>query len=121
MTTTLVYRLMSDDGTLLGWVSGAVHARGDGSLYAVGDVVIPVDVPGLPSSVIVHWPDVNIHTTVSMPLGTPALSAGYTVTVHADGAKVLTLGEASGGLPPVTVRNPVRVDVPAGGMSILTH
>lgn len=117
MQTRLIIRLLAADGSLLGWTEISALARGDGRLWALEPVQLGVEQAGTPAQVSAHWVDVNVETRVTLTEHRQ-LSVGEVVTVSPAGP-ILIVGPMPGALPPVTVRAPVKVAVPAGGMGLV--
>ena len=74
ITSKLVLRLLDADGHLLGWCQHDAAVKGDGLLRAAGVVVLVLDAPGVPTSLSIHWADVNSEIRVPMPAGLPSIS-----------------------------------------------
>jgi len=115
MTTKLVVRVLDAAGALLAWAEVWAEARGDGRLWADGTYPALVEQDGTPAWLSIHWADVNVE--VRLPYDKPAVHAGETIALSWAPSHVLYVGEAAGGLPPVTVRSAVTVGVPVGTFS----
>jgi hypothetical protein len=112
--TKLVIRVLDrDDAHLIGWAEAGGLILGDGMIRVVDAVTVPVDVPGVPLWVSVHWCDMNVETRVALPVSVQLpVEAGHSLQFGLNPA--MTIGPAAGGLPPVTVGRRIEIDVPAG-------
>lgn len=115
MQQRMIFRLLGGAGLLLGWTESMAVAQGDGQLRATEPVVIAVDIQGVPETVSVHWPDVNVETRVPWP-GPTEVHAGDMVTVYEVGKPVMVVGPMPDVLAPVTVKTPISVGVPVGDL-----
>lgn len=112
MDTKLVIRLMDAEGELLGWTQVEGHARGDGIIWLEQMAQVPVDVKGVLAFMSVHWCDVNVEIRHAVELLEVTPENYYIVPA----GPMIKCGPAAGGLPPVTVRTPINLGVPAGTM-----
>jgi hypothetical protein len=112
MTTKLVVRVLDAAGALLGWAEAAGTALGDGYIRVLGPLPVLIEVEGHPQAISIHWCDVNVETRVPFAAAVPGVRVGDTITLALDPA--FRVGPAAGGLPSVTVRAPVAIDVPVG-------
>jgi hypothetical protein len=116
LETKLVIRILDSEGSLLGWTQVVGKAYGDGTLRVDDPATVVLDHAGTPVTQSIHWCDVNVE--VKVPLAdTKHLDAGASLELRW-GGPILNVGPAAGGLPPVTVKTPVRIDAVAGGMGI---
>jgi hypothetical protein len=110
----LVIRLLDCDGKLLGWAEHAPLLLGDGTLRASGPIVIQVDEEGVTAFVSTHWCDVNVETRVHCEVLKVAVGSTFACFKYKD--VIVRVGEAAGGLPPVTVKNHTVIAVPVGSL-----
>jgi hypothetical protein len=113
VTTKLVVRLLNAEGDLLGSVVHHAAIKGDGCLRAAGPVVCGIAHSGFPSSISLHWCDVNVEVRVPSPV--PSVQAGQIVPLFDRGAPLIVVGPMPGPLPAITVGE-VKVPVPVGGI-----
>lgn len=110
--TKLVCRLLDADNKMLGWCWHIAAMRGDGCLRATIPVVMDVDEDGAPTTLSVHWADMNVETRVPMPKLT--VTRGQSLVIFQPHAAMLRAGEPpTQRLPPVTTKA-VSVAVPVG-------
>lgn len=114
LTTKLVIRLLDADGVLLGWAEALGEARGDGIITVAAPTLIAVEEIGRPCAVSVHWCDVNVE--IRQPIEHPqVVFPGQAFTIPAEWAAIVC-GKMPSGLPPVTVRSPVRIEMLPGAI-----
>ncbi len=114
MTTRIIVRVLDAVGLLLGWTEQLAEARGDGALWALtGSSLVPVELAGTPAQLSVHWADVNVEQRA--PWSMVPVAVGQVITIDWHGP-IFVVGAMPGALPPVTVRAPVRIDVPVGAL-----
>lgn len=113
MKTKLVLRLLTDKSELLGWAEVEGDARGDGQIWVDPPTIIPLEQSGTLAHVSVHWCDVNVE--IRQDVDHTSVKAGDVMTLPGNWAAI-TVGPAAGGLPPVTVRSNVAINVPLGAL-----
>lgn len=111
MDTKLVIRLLDAAGELLGWAQVMGHARGDGKIWVNEPTLVQIDQIGTVAIVSVHWCDVNVELRYTVDPKELILGQQYALAGDWD---AITCGPAAGGLPPVTIRTPISMIVPAG-------
>ena len=116
MRTTLILRLLDGIGALLGWSEVRVEARGDGALWAMAPITVPIDRDGVMVAVSVHWPDVNVEIRIEQPTHL-RVTRGDSITLTI--APVMHFGRPPLQLPAVTVRRPTTVQIPVGGVGVI--
>lgn len=113
LTTKLVVRAMDADRRMLGWAEVEAEARGDGKLWVAPATFLPIDRAGTVAYLSIHWCDVNVEIT-------QVTDAQRVVPGQALGLPgewpAITVGDAAGGLPTVTVRDPIMIGVPVGAL-----
>lgn len=112
----LILRLLDDSGQMLGWELCEAHVPGNGALVLSAPVVIPIDKPGLPTCLSVHWVDVNVEVKIPLTFNT-FCNAGSSWMVNA--GEIIRVGPQADGLPPVTVRSSVGVSILPAGMGLV--
>jgi hypothetical protein len=113
MTTKLVLRLLDAAGELLGWAEVPGVMKGDGNLTVEQSVMVPVEAVGIAAQLSIHWCDVNVEERLSM--FPQRVTPGCVVPISAPWV-AMRIGPPAGGLPPVTVREPVSVGIPVGSL-----
>lgn len=108
MTTKLVLRLLTATRQLLGWTETQGEARGDGCLH-VPEVTLRVELAGVPAELSIHWCELNIEARSPIAMG--FVGVGQRVRLR---TPPMVIGPPAHDLPPVTVRQPIRLEVPAG-------
>lgn len=111
MTHKLVVRLLSESLELLGWTEVHAVAKGDGTLRNLSAVGLMVEAAGVARYVSTHWCDLNVETRVEF---TEPVAVGQWIPLWEPGSPIVCVGVAASGLPPVTVRTPIRA-MPATG------
>lgn len=115
LVTKLVIRVLDAAGQMLGWVEAVGKAYGDGAIRIDSPAVVQIEQAGVPSACSIHWCDVNIEVRSAL-LNYPRFDVGQLLSIDWSGAPALVVGPAAGGLPPVTVRSPISIDVAAGSL-----
>lgn len=113
LMTKLVVRILGIEGELLGWAEAVGEARGDGKLWVVDPTLIGIERDGVTAHVSIHWCDVNIEVRPPMEPHFVKIGSVFTIPGEWD---AITCGPAAGGLPPVTVRNPVLITMLPGSL-----
>lgn len=103
MQTTFILRAVNAQREVLGWTKVPVKSKGDGCLWAEQDFVAEGDVTGLATDLILHWQDVNVHTTVSLGGALP-IERGKTFVIPLR-EPLIVLPSDPRPLPGVTVRS----------------
>lgn len=103
MQTTFILRLVDANREVLAWTKLPVKAKGDGCLWPEHHFVAEADVTGVATDLIIHWQDVNVHTTVALPEPLPVV-AGKVVTVPLT-EPLIRMPSDPRPLPAVTVRS----------------
>lgn len=117
MRTKFVIRILDEQGEMMGWQEVMAEAPGDGTLVTRGDTFIPMDRAGIPTIISYHWADINVETKVAVNPEKVRFEPG--MNVHFGPTKLITIGPAAGGLPPVTTRGNTSIAVPAGNMAAI--
>ena len=117
--TKLIVRILDADEGMLGWGEAMALARGDGTLWVEAPTPVYIERDGKPTYVSVHWCDVNVEIRSVIDFH-KAIPAGNVMAMPGDWTAI-TVGPAAGGLPPVTVREPVTVGIPVGALGARTH
>lgn len=115
----LVLRLLTADNRLLGWVEHQAVMQGDGCLRSSGPVIIEVDEPGEPACISIHWCELHVETRVPCPPG--EVKPKDKCAIFASQMPMVNMGEPPVGLPPVTVKSPVRITIPPGQLGVSGH
>ena len=113
MNTKIVVRLLGLGNKLLGWAECVGHARGDGKIWIDDPTTVMIEEAGETRFLSVHWCDVNVE--VRNPVEVQKVTPGMFITLPGNWPAI-TCGPAAGGLPPVTVRSPIKVGVPVGAI-----
>jgi hypothetical protein len=119
VTTKLVLRVLGLSGELLGWTEVTALAKGDGALWAMSAVLVPVELAGTPTVLSIHWADVNVEVRAPMP-GKP-MSVGQSISIPHEADPMLRVGTPPVNLPAVTVRAASVIAPPSatmGGVSV---
>lgn len=124
MTARFIVRLLTADGDLLGWTEVQAEAKPQGRprstpFKASTPSVFLVERDGVATQLSIHWADLDVARLT--PLMEPSsVLAGQVVQFHwiepvwmVEGSKVEVP------LPPVTVRAPVTIAPPTGGLTAL--
>ncbi len=118
LVTKLVIRILDAQDQLLGWAEAQGEARGDGKLWVSGPTLVGIERDGETAYLSVHWCDVNVE--IRSVIERTLVQPGKIFRLPGEWPAI-TCGPAAGGLPPVTVRSPVSIDVPLGAMGVRTH
>jgi hypothetical protein len=113
--TKLVVRLLDPNSQLLGWTEVIGEARGDGKITVADPTIIHLDTKGIISTISVHWCDVNVEVRPHFEPIKQESNIGDTFSLQADWVAI-DCGPAAGGLPPVTVRTPVKIEALTGAL-----
>jgi hypothetical protein len=111
LVTKLVIRMLDVDEQLLGWAEVQAEARGDGKLWVDPPTFVAIERDGVVNYLSVHWCDVNVE--IRSVVERARVTLGQLFELPGQWAAI-TCGPAAGGLPSVTVRSPVAVQVPVG-------
>jgi hypothetical protein len=112
MTAKIVCRLLDSQGKLLGWEEHYAAVRGDGSLRASKQVIIPIELAGRAKEISLHWCEVNVETRVPAP--DLDVKVGEQILIFQTNMQMVVLGRPPIGLPPVTVGRSIGIGIPAG-------
>lgn len=121
MKARFIIRLMSATDVLLAWTEVWAEARPQGRprstpFFAIGQTLFVVDESGLASSVIIHWPELDLVRR--MPIGDTQVEVGQSFTFTWIGPVWMVKGaDAEIPLPPVTVRQRVTIAPPTGNLA----
>lgn len=118
LTTKLIVRVLDRKDRLLGWTEIAAEARGDGQLWAKGQGLVGIEAEGTPEWLSVHWADVNVEERHQFHYDKVAV--GEVLTLQWPHA-IFTVGLMPSSLPPVTVRAPITVAMPAGALGAVAN
>jgi hypothetical protein len=119
LTTKLVIRIMDAQNQLLGWAEATGEAKGDGKIWVDAPTRVMIEQTGIPHLLSVHWCDVNVEIRSLVEQKKP-LAFGNVLELPGQWPAI-TCGPAAGGLPPVTVRDPVSIGIPVGALGARTH
>jgi hypothetical protein len=109
--TIFIVRLLNTQRDVLAWTRVPAETKGDGCLWPMQAFVAEGDVHGTGVAICVHWPDVNVHTTI--PLEGPIPVDVGKVVSYAFSGPLLRIGSDTQPLPPVTQRSSVEIGVGA--------
>jgi hypothetical protein len=118
VTTKLVLRVLSAAGELLGWTEVQAEARGDGALWARTPPLVPIDDPGTPAVLSIHWADVNVELRV--PYESGPVTPGMVLEIP-NTTPLVKVGSPPVSLPPVTLRARIAVSVPVASVGALSQ
>lgn len=118
LITRIIVRIMEVDDRLLGWTETLAEARGDGCLWPSNGphCSVLIEASGWANQVSLHWADVNVELRRPAPATEKRLEPGDIVTLTWADQPIFRVGEQANGLPPVTVRTPVRAEMQAGSL-----
>lgn len=115
LLTKLVVRLLGATGNLLGWTEVVGTARGDGCLWVEHPATVVIEEAGMPVWNSVHWCDINVEVRTPI-VPDKVLKVGDKVNLDWANGPALRCGPAAGGLPPVTVREPIMIGLSHGSL-----
>ena len=115
LITKLVVRLLGEREELLGWAEIAGEARGDGKIWISDPTRILIEQEGMLSYNSFHWCDINVE--IRSIVESQRVKVGDCIVLPGE-LVAFTLGPAAGGLPPVTVKNPVTIGIPVGQLGV---
>jgi hypothetical protein len=125
MTARFIVRLLDADGQLLSWADVLAEARPQGRprstpFFSLNPTRFVIERDGVASRITIHWADVDVARVGPDMTPTP-VQAGQVFTFTWLGPVWLIEGSQQDvPLPAVTVRAPVAIGVPAGGMGVVS-
>lgn len=125
MIASFIVRLLDAESRLLGWTEVLAESRPQGRprstpFRAMGPSTFVIERDGIASQLSIHWADLDVVRV------TPLMNPGPVQVGQLqrfDWIEPVWMVEGSKvdvPLPPVTVRGPVRVGVPVGGMGVVS-
>lgn len=121
MIAAFTIRLLTDDGTLLGWTVTEAESKPQGRprstpFMATAPSVFDVEQDGIATQIAVHWHDLDVARLTPMMNPTP-VKAGQ--QVRFDWIEPVWMVQGSPTdfvLPTITVRQRVRINPPTGAL-----
>jgi hypothetical protein len=113
LTTKIVIRIMNEQEEILGWAEVMAEARGDGKLWVAEPTMVLIEKDGVTRYFSSHWCDVNVE--LRHVVEPKQVKFGEMLEIPGELA-IITVGPAAGGLPSVTVREPIRIGIPVGNL-----
>lgn len=123
MVARFVIRLLSDDGSLLAWAEIAAQSEPQGRprstpFKALAPTEFVIEQDGVATQLAVHWPDLDVARLTPL-LGPTPVQVGQLVRFTWIEPVWMVQGSTMHvPLPAVTVRAPVSVSVPTGGLGV---
>jgi hypothetical protein len=119
MTARFIVRLLDSAGSLLSWAEVYAKAKpqdraGSCPFWATTATQFVIDDDGTASQVSVHWADLDVARVQA--LDPTQVKTGQVLTMSWIEPVWLVPGMRDVPLPNVTIRSPVRVGVPTGGL-----
>jgi len=121
MTARFIVRLLSADGDLLAWTEVLAESKPQGRprstpFHPIGPTRFVIERDGIASQLSIHWADLDVARVGPEMQPTP-VQVGQVFTFTWIGPVWMVEGsKVDVPLPPVTVRGPVQVGVPVGGL-----
>jgi hypothetical protein len=121
MTARFIVRLVNDAGALLSWAEVQAEAKPQGRprstpLMALCPTQFVIERDGVAAQLVIHWADMDV-VRVTAPMNPTPVQVGQVVTyTWLEPVWMVKGADADIPLAPVTVRGPVRVGIPAGGL-----
>lgn len=121
MTARFIVRLLDAAGELLAWAEVHATARPQGRprstpFFQDAPTWFVIERDGLASQVTIHWPDLDVVRVGPEMVAVPVLAGQRFEFTWLGPVWMVEGSQVDVPMPAVTVRAPVKVDVPLGAM-----
>ena len=126
MTSRFIVRLLTAEGELLSWAEVYAEARPQGRprstpFMALVPTQFVIEQDGIASNLSIHWADLDVARLTALMQATPVKVAQVLRFDWIEPVWMVEGSKVDVPLPAVTVRAPVKVGVPVGGVGVRTY